>query len=304
MFGRITSNFDAFLNGCSPLQVGVLSMLFAVCVGLLDLITGYELSFSIFYIAPIAVASWYGERRLGVGASVFSSAIWLIVDLTSGHAYTHGAIIFWNAMVRFGFFVLISLLLSLLRVRLDAEQKLAQTDALTGLLNGRAFREAAVRLFQLCRRVDKPATVVYIDQDNFKQVNDNFGHAEGDRVLKVVGSTLSTGVRSTNLVGRLGGDESALILPDTNHAQARKVMENCIANSTTKSRRITGPSASVWGLPSTVNRRLPPTRPSNLPTSYCTASSSQAKTTFPTRSWVSPTSPFPPVRHLHNSMTQ
>jgi diguanylate cyclase (GGDEF)-like protein len=92
-------------------------------------------------------------------------------------------------------------------------------------MNGRAFREAAVRIFQFCRRIDKPATVVYLDLDNFKQVNDTFGHAEGDRVLKIVGSTLAKGVRSTDIVGRLGGDEFALVLPNTNHAQARKVME-------------------------------------------------------------------------------
>ena len=102
---------------------------------------------------------------------------------------------------------------------------MAQTDGLTGLMNGRAFREAAQKLFDLCRRIERPATLGYIDLDNFKTVNDSLGHAEGDVLLKVVGSALLKCVRSSDLVGRLGGDEFAVILPDTNHTQARTVMK-------------------------------------------------------------------------------
>jgi diguanylate cyclase (GGDEF)-like protein len=226
--GKIASGFNAFLSGCSSLQVGVLSFLFAVLVGLLDHITGYELSFSIFYIAPISVASWYGGRDLGVSACVASSIIWLVVDLSAGHLYSHRVIVFWNAGVRLAFFALVSLLLSSLRARLNAEQKLAQSDALTGLLNSRAFRDSAGKVFDFCRRIDRPATVVYIDLENYKKLNDTLGHTEGDRVLRSVGSTLSQGLRSTDIVGRLGGDEFALVLPDTNPAQARMVMEKLL----------------------------------------------------------------------------
>jgi len=104
------------------------------------------------------------------------------------------------------------------------EQKTAQTDGLTALLNGRAFRQGAQNLFDLCRRIGRSASLAYIDLDNFKAVNDSLGHTEGDLVLKVVGATLAQCVRSTDLVGRLGGDEFAVVLPDTNLSQAHTVM--------------------------------------------------------------------------------
>jgi diguanylate cyclase (GGDEF)-like protein len=224
MIYNMTEAMNSFLSRRSASQMVATSIAVALLIGLLDHITGYELSFSVFYVAPISAISWYVGRRPGVVFCLLSTAIWLIVDLSSGNMYSHAAIPFWNAAVRLGFFIVISLLLSTLHAHLRMERSMAKTDALTGLLNGRAFRETAQKVLDLCRRIGGPATLGYIDLDNFKAVNDALGHAEGDEVLKVVGSTLAQCVRSSDLVGRLGGDEFAVILPDTNHTQARTVM--------------------------------------------------------------------------------
>lgn len=91
----------------------------------------------------------------------------------------------------------------------------ASTDALTGLLNRRAFLEAAQRLIadQACK--DQLVSVLMFDLDNFKSINDRFGHALGDEALRLFSATTQANMRSSDLIGRLGGEEFAAILPGT-----------------------------------------------------------------------------------------
>lgn len=102
-----------------------------------------------------------------------------------------------------------------LQRRIDQLEKLAVTDELTGLLNRRGFEEQLRRTLELARRHGEPGLLVYVDLDGFKMVNDTYGHAAGDEVLKHVGRLLADHVRSTDFVGRLGGDEFAVLLPRT-----------------------------------------------------------------------------------------
>ena len=89
------------------------------------------------------------------------------------------------------------------------------TDMLTGLLNRRALYERAEELFQRIERGNQPLVVVFADIDRFKRVNDAHGHHVGDRVLAEIAQLLNTSVRGTDVVGRFGGDEFILLLPDT-----------------------------------------------------------------------------------------
>lgn len=100
------------------------------------------------------------------------------------------------------------------RVRQSLEQE-RSTDMLTGLLNRRALYEHAEELFRRLERGDQPLVVVFADVDRFKRVNDTHGHHIGDRVLAEVARLLNTSVRGTDVVGRFGGDEFILILPNT-----------------------------------------------------------------------------------------
>jgi diguanylate cyclase (GGDEF)-like protein len=89
----------------------------------------------------------------------------------------------------------------------------AMTDLLTGLFNRRAFLEAANRMIEQRGRKSQPVSVLMFDLDKFKSINDRFGHAGGDEALKVFASTAAENVRATDVVGRLGGEEFACILP-------------------------------------------------------------------------------------------
>jgi diguanylate cyclase (GGDEF)-like protein len=91
----------------------------------------------------------------------------------------------------------------------------ARRDTLTGLANRRVFEERITPLLDSSQRHGHPITLASMDLDNFKQINDNLGHAEGDSALKMVANTLSKMVRSSDLLVRMGGDEFLLVLPDT-----------------------------------------------------------------------------------------
>lgn len=93
--------------------------------------------------------------------------------------------------------------------------KLVKEDALTGLLNRRTVLEAGELEWARWRRSKKPFSVLLIDIDDFKKINDHFGHVTGDRALKLIGDALKNALRGLDLVGRYGGEEFIVILPET-----------------------------------------------------------------------------------------
>jgi len=101
----------------------------------------------------------------------------------------------------------------------------ARTDPLTGLLNRRAFLEEIARHIDRMERERLPGTLMFIDLDHFKEVNDRFGHEAGDTVLREVAALLRDLVRPSDLVARLGGDEFALWLDNTDHMTAAERAE-------------------------------------------------------------------------------
>lgn len=109
--------------------------------------------------------------------------------------------------------------------RLSEQQAL--TDALTGLNNRRALLELLRVDEDRALRGRQPLSVILTDVDRFKSVNDDFGHNTGDRVLKVVSDALRAGVRSGDHVGRWGGEEFLILLPNTDLIQAAEVAERC-----------------------------------------------------------------------------
>lgn len=105
------------------------------------------------------------------------------------------------------------------RVR-DELQIMATTDALTGALNRRRFLELAEEELERARRYDRPLAVIAVDLDHFKDVNDRLGHAAGDDVLAAFARMLQEQTRRQDIVGRLGGEEFAILVPETSRAAA------------------------------------------------------------------------------------
>jgi diguanylate cyclase (GGDEF)-like protein len=109
-------------------------------------------------------------------------------------------------------------------------EHLAREDALTGLANRRRFEERAKEEYLRAQRYHHPLSILLADLDHFKSINDTHGHAFGDLVLKDVGQTLLRHCRTSDLCARHGGEEFAILLPETELAEAYKVAERlCVA---------------------------------------------------------------------------
>jgi len=115
----------------------------------------------------------------------------------------------------------------------DQLRKLAVTDELTGLRNRRSFEERLVMEFSMARRRKRELSVLLIDVDNFKSINDRWGHSAGDEVLRRLGSILRTTVRLPDLPARYGGEEFVVLLPESGETSAmglaRRVMQRVAA---------------------------------------------------------------------------
>lgn len=117
-------------------------------------------------------------------------------------------------------------------------QRLATVDGLTGVFNRRALMEQGEQLFALARRYDWDLAVMMLDADHFKAVNDNYGHHVGDAVLKLLASCAGALLRSTDVLGRLGGEEFGIILPETDVEGACQLGERLLQEIRANSLRL------------------------------------------------------------------
>jgi diguanylate cyclase (GGDEF)-like protein len=199
-----------------------------LCVALADYLTGTETSLILFYLAPIGFGTWFISLRGGVFLSFASASVSFAADALhraygpAGHLPV--PVLVWNGLMQLGTASALVLVLAALRGRLEGEELLARTDALTRISNRRAFFEAAALEIERARRSLQPLTLAYVDCDDFKDVNDRLGHAQGDALLATVAQTLRANVRATDAVARLGGDEFGVLLPETNAEEAAALL--------------------------------------------------------------------------------
>lgn len=184
--------------------------------GVIDLATGYEYSFAVFYLIPVSIAAWYDNKYMTTVTIVLSALTWLYADYEAGHHYSSSIIPFWNTCARLGFFSIFASLLFKIKKNLAEMTLMAMRDSLTSLKNTRAFNVEYQTLKRRQPKKDQTLAVGLIDLDGFKSVNDTYGHSKGDDVLVEFAQVLKQSVRMNDVVARMGGDEFVVILQDTN----------------------------------------------------------------------------------------
>jgi len=182
------------------------------------------LALSLFYLFPIALVTWNVGRGAGIIISITSALSWLMADLMMLNSFSNIMIPFLNETFRLIVFLIITYIIFELKNALEKHKALAGTDPLTSVANRRAFFELANMELNKARRYRHPFSVVYIDIDNFKKVNDNLGHNVGDRLLCSVAKMIKQNIRVIDILARLGGDEFAILLSETGAEAASLVV--------------------------------------------------------------------------------
>lgn len=193
-------------------------------IGFLDHQTGHEISLSIFFLIPISLIVISVNFWAGVLTAVISSFIWYYNDVTTGSKASHWLIPVWNAVMRMGYFILHSFFLSRYISQISLNRKLARTDPLTGAFNSRYLNEKINGLGEETNKKPRHLSVIFFDMDNFKKVNDEHGHAEGDRLLVTFVRIAQRHIPETGFLARIGGDEFALILDGKDFAATREIV--------------------------------------------------------------------------------
>ena len=190
-------------------------------IGLLDYLTGTEFAFSLFYVLPISMLVWFGGRRLGTLGSFLAALVWLLAEIGAGQRYSQPLVYVWNTGVRLGFFLLVTILLAALRASLERARAMSRLDPLTGAVNAPAFYRQLQAELVRSSRYQRPFTLAYLDLDDFKAVNDRFGHSAGDELLRAFVSHARDRLRRTDTLARMGGDEFAILFLETDAHAAR-----------------------------------------------------------------------------------
>ena len=212
-------NIAAWLEKQNKPLLVFLGMILICIIGVADYLSGSEFAFSVFYVLPIAMITWGTNRRWGLVSSLISAFVWLAAESVTGQTYSSPLVPIWNSFIRLAFFAIITVLLSSLKNSME----LTRTDQLTTSINARYFYEILQMEIDRFQRSQRPFTIAYIDIDNFKSVNDRFGHPAGDQLLIQFANSIRKNIRKSDFIARLGGDEFALLFPETDQKSARIV---------------------------------------------------------------------------------
>jgi diguanylate cyclase (GGDEF)-like protein len=228
MPGRLTNVGQVILDTATPQRsvLGSLASSVAIlaAIAVVDYVIGYEIPLTVVYLVPVFLATWNVGRTAGIALAIASAILSVGGDVLAGAHYAIW-LIPWTMLVLWAvLFTVFVLVLTQLQRALGRERELARVDALTTVANRRHFVELAEAELARAKRHGRPMTVAYVDLDNFKLVNDRLGHDMGDELLRTVATSIRSRLRATDSIGRMGGDEFAICLPETGAAAGERVL--------------------------------------------------------------------------------
>jgi len=194
-------------------------------LGFIDFYNGHEIIFSIFYLIIISLSVIFTNITLSIIISLLAAFVGLSVDLSYSQQYTSVIYPIINNTFRLFYYIVHTVLLSKLLYLYQKSRELSLIDPLTKINNSRSFQIQFQNEIDKSNRTKLPLTLVYFDIDNFKFINDNYGHSTGDILLQKITSRILKIIRPMDVFARLGGDEFALLLPETDIENAKPAVK-------------------------------------------------------------------------------
>lgn len=206
----------------------IISFIYILCIALFDFLTTLEYSFSLFYLIPIMFLAWYRNTLKAILATIFSITVWFLSEYLSKNIEFSNLAFLWNLFTRLAFYLLVIFLIHRIRIMHNKVKLISNYDFLTGFHNLRHFLVKLDLEIKRSERNGRPFSIAYLDMDNFKMVNDNYGHKSGNELLKYVTNKIIHHIRDIDTPGRIGGDEFAIIFPETDEKNAEIAINNII----------------------------------------------------------------------------
>ena len=182
------------------------------------------------YIIPVLLVTWTEGLTWGIVFGIASIALREMVAWSQMPADT---LLIWRVANAASYILVVAVAMAGLQKLRRSQAQLAQLvtqDVLTNVLNARAFADRLGQELERNRRYPRPLSLIYMDLDNFKVINDTHGHKTGDAVLRLVADAMRTSVRTADVVGRLGGDEFGVLMPETDALLADAAAKRLVAS--------------------------------------------------------------------------
>jgi diguanylate cyclase (GGDEF)-like protein len=190
-------------------------MLLTLAVYWINVTTPPAARLGVLYVIPVLLVTWTDGLAWGIVFGIASIALRETVAWDQMPVSTQ---LQWRIANAAAYVLVVAVAMAGLQKLRRSQAQLAQLvtqDVLTNVLNARAFAERVGQELERNRRYPRPLALIYMDLDNFKVINDTHGHQTGDAVLRLVADAMRTSVRTSDVVGRLGGDEFGVLMPET-----------------------------------------------------------------------------------------
>jgi len=217
----------------------------AAGVFVLNVRTGADLRLGILYVVPVLLAASYDGLGWGIAFALATALLRFGVGIDQMPLDTSLQVRILNEAAYLTVVGVAIAGLSQLRRTQSQLRLLATHDPLTTVLNARAFASQLAQELGRNRRYGRPLALIYLDLDDFKKVNDAHGHATGDAVLRLVADAMRSAVRQADVVGRLGGDEFGVLMPETDGSLAHAVANRLAGGIRTVFRGTPSVTASI-----------------------------------------------------------
>ncbi len=200
----------------SPRILGLVgAFAFTMLVYWANVSTPPQIKLGLLYLVPVMIATWYAGLFWGTVFTLLSMALRMQVELNQLAEHTT---LWASSLNQISFAAVCGIAMSAFRNIQKTQlmlHALATHDPLTQVLNARSFEQRLTQELERNRRYKRPMALLYLDLDDFKTVNDSHGHQTGDAVLRLVADAIRGAVRQADAVGRMGGDEFAVLMPET-----------------------------------------------------------------------------------------